>query len=227
MPFAWRPVPGQVALIEVAGQDSCLTGVVVDGPDADDEPVVVDLGGSPQPPSSSVEVVASFFAPDALYRLTATAVPHESAGAEGDSGNGNGHGGNGKGNGGNGKGAKVIDLRVHTIERVQRRTSPRATVPLRVVMSNLDEPGAMVSVVGRTIDLGEGGCRVMTDTAFPPGCDPTVTIHLPDGSEVVALSAILQARPAPGGFEYRLVFLDLDDAERLRLAELVAHPAVA
>ncbi len=44
MPFAWRPVPGQVALIEVAGQDSCLTGVVVDGSDADDEPVVVDLG---------------------------------------------------------------------------------------------------------------------------------------------------------------------------------------
>lgn len=207
MPFAWRPVPGQVALIEVAGQESCLTGIVMDGPDADDEPIVVDLGGSPEPPSPSVEVIASFFAPDALYRLSATAVPHQ--------------------NGGGTPSAKVIDLRIHAIERVQRRTSPRATVPLRAVLSNLDDPGALLSVVGQTIDLGEGGCRVRTDRPFPPGCDPTVTIHLPDGSTIVALSAILQARPAPAGFEYRLVFLDLDDADRLRLAELVTHPAVA
>jgi hypothetical protein len=207
MPFAWRPVPGQVALIEVAGQDSCLTGVVVDGSDADDEPIVVDLGGSPGPPSQSVEVVASFFAPDALYRLSATAVPHESGGGVAS--------------------AKVIDLRIHTVERVQRRTSPRATVPLRAVLSNLDEPGALISVVGQTIDLGEGGCRVRTEKAFPPGCDPTVTIHLPDDTTVVTLAAILQARPTAAGFEYRLVFLDLGDADRLRLAELVAHPAVA
>lgn len=206
MPFAWRPVPGQVALIEVAGQDSCLTGVVVDGPETDDEPIVVDLGGSPGPPSPSVEVVASFFAPDALYRLSATAVPHENGG---------------------GASAKVIDLRIHTVERVQRRTSPRATVPLRAVLSNLDDPGALVSIVGQTIDVGEGGCRVRTDKAFPPGCDPTVTIHLPDDTTVVALSAILQARRSAIGFEYRLVFLDLDDADRLRLADLVAHPAVA
>ncbi len=207
MPFAWRPVAGQVALIEVAGQESCLTGVVVGGPDAEDEPVVVDLGGSPPPPSSSVEVVASFFAPDALYRLSATAVPHQ--------------------NGDTTPKAKVIDLRVHAIERVQRRTSPRAAVPLRVVMSNFDDPGALVSVVGQTVDLGEGGCRVRTDTAFPPGCDPTLTIHLPDDSEIVTLAAILQARAAAGGFEYRLVFLELDDADRLRLAELASHPAMA
>ena len=206
MPFAWRPVPGQVALIEVAGQDSCLTGVVVDGSDADDEPVVVDLGASPGPPGSSVEVVASFFAPDALYRLSATAVPHQN---------------------GSGPSAKVIDLRIHAIERVQRRTSPRATMPLRAVMSNLDDPGALVSVVGQTIDLGESGCRVRTEKPFPPGCDPTVTIHLPDDTTIVTLSAILQARPTAGGFEYRLVFLDLDDADRLRLAELVTHLAVA
>jgi len=207
MPFAWRPVPGQVALIEVAGQDSCLTGVVVDGPDSDDEPIVVDLGGSPGPPSPSVEVIASFFAPDALYRLSATAVPHQ--------------------NGGGAASAKVIDLRIHTVERVQRRTSPRATVPLRAVMSNLDDPGALVSIVGQTIDLGEGGCRVRTDKPFPPGGDPTVTIHLPDDTTIVSLSAILQSRRSAGSFEYRLVFLDLDDADRLRLAELVTHPAVA
>ena len=36
-------------------------------------PVVVDLGSSPRPDQDSYEVTASFFAPDALYKVRATA----------------------------------------------------------------------------------------------------------------------------------------------------------
>jgi hypothetical protein len=208
MPFAWKPVPGQVALIEMStdGND-CLTGVVLDG---EEGPVVIDLGASPRPDQLECEVVASFFAPDALYRMTATLAPHDGAVHE-----------------------RIIDLRVHDIERVQRRTAPRAHIALPAVLSNFDdpsteEPGAFASVIGETIDVGEGGCRVLVPKPFPSGCDPTVTIQLPSGETIVALGAVLQANATQDGrYEYRLVFLELEDVDRLRLAELVAEPQLA
>ena len=213
MPFAWKPAPGQVALIELSGGgNDCLTGVVVDSLSAPDGAVVIDLGASPRPPEANgeVEVVASFFAPDALYRMTATLAPHDHAATD-----------------------TIIDLRVHDIERVQRRTAPRARVNLPIVMSNFDDPatgdpGAFASLVGETIDLGEGGCRALMPKPFPSGCDPTVTLQLPTGETVVALAAVLQASATGDGrFEYRLVFLELEEVDRLRLAELIAEPASA
>ncbi len=206
MPFAWKPIPGQVALIELsAGGTDCITGVVV-GDDSDQ--VVINLGASPRPASPECEVVASFFAPDALYRMTATLSPHE------------GH-------------ESVIDLRVHDIERVQRREAQRAHLAIPVIMSNFDDPGeldpgAFGSVKGDTIDIGEGGCRVLLAQPFPHGCDPTVTIELPSGEAIVALAAVLQATvTTTGSYEYRLVFLEMDDVDRLRLAELIDSPVSA
>ena len=203
MPFAWRPTPGQVALIEIDGQDACLTGVVLDESKAEDAPVVIDLGASPRPPGDQCEVVVSFFAPDALYRVTATATPHPGAADA------------------------VIDLRLHGVERVQRRQVPRTRLVLSAVLSNFDDPGAMVNVVGETVDLGEGGCRVRTSRSFPSGCDPTVTVDLPGGETFVALGAILHATASEGGFEYRIVFLEIDDEDRAKLAQAVRQPAVA
>ena len=202
MPFSWRPVPGQVALIEIDGVDGLLTGVVIDE-EGDSQPVVVDLGASPRPPSAECEVVVSFFAPDALYRVTATAVPHRGASDA------------------------VIDLRVHDVERVQRRQAPRASHELHAVLSNFDDPGALVSVVGETVDLGEGGCRIRTERPFPAGCDPTVTLSLPDGTDVVVLGAVLQSVAVDGVYEYRIVFLDIEDDDRSRLARLVTELAAA
>ncbi len=206
MPFAWKPVPGQVALIELNGDgNDCLTGVVV-GDDTDQ--VVINLGASPRPESDECEVVASFFAPDALYRMSATLTPHE------------GHAG-------------VIDLRVHDIERVQRREALRARIAIPVIMSNFDDPGegdpgAFGSVKGETIDIGEGGCRVLLAQPFPHGCDPTLTLEVPSGESIVALAAVLQAAvTTQGGYEYRLVFLEMDDVDRLRLAELIDSPVPA
>ncbi len=155
MPFAWKPVPGQVALIELqAGGNDCLTGVVVDGAH---DPVVIDLGASPRPEFASGagrEVVASFFAPDALYRMTATLAPH-----------------------GAGTTDAIIDLRVHDVERVQRRTAPRTRLSIPVIMSNFDDPsavdrGAFASLVGESIDIGEGGCRALMPACLPARVRP-------------------------------------------------------
>lgn len=206
MPFAWKPAPGQVALIELAaGGTDCLTGVVLSDDGAE---VVVDLGASPRLTGSDCEVVASFFAPDALYRMAATLHRHDDV-------------------------EQIIDLRVHDIERVQRRTAPRVRVTMPAVLSNFDDPsvedsGGFTSVVGETLDVGEGGCRVLTPRPFPSGCDPTVTLQLPSGDTVVALAAVLQANITEDRrYEYRLVFLELDELDRLRLAEIIASPAHA
>ena len=208
MPFAWKPVPGQVALIEVDdGGNECLTGVVLAGDESHE--VVIDLGFSPKPEHRECEVVASFFAPDALYRMTATLSPHD------------------------GGPDKVIDLTIHDIERVQRRTAPRARITIPVVMSNFDDPsaedsGSFSSLVGESLDIGEGGCRALMPKPFPSGCDPTITLQLPSGETVVALGAVLQANATSDGrYEYRLVFLELEDVDRLRLAELINEPATA
>src|SRR5437016_561783 len=115
MEMVWRPVAGQVALIEplAPGADrDCLTGVVL----PDDAQVLIDLGASPRPSEPRAEVVASFFAPDALYRLSATAISLEDR-----------------------DGLVVLD--VHETERVQRRASQRLRVSLPATMASLDGPG--------------------------------------------------------------------------------------
>ena len=206
----WRPPSGGTALIEpVADSHVCLTGTVLDeeGADEQGEVVVIDLGGSPPLKEPKCDVIASFFSPDALYRTEATLAPHD-----------------GRDN--------VVDLTIHQVERIQRRGAPRARVSLPVVLSNFDSPDpeaggeVFASVKGESIDVSEGGCRVVTERRFPPSCDPTVMLHLSPTEELVALAAVLEERPTPDGrFEYRLVFIDPEDDHRERLAKVVATAA--
>lgn len=197
--MTWKPAPGQVTLLEIDDRMDCLTGIVLDD---DGRHLVVDLGASPDPPHAACGVVASFFGPDALYRVTATAVPHP--GQQG-----------------------VLDMTVSGVERVQRRTAPRARIALAVLLSAFDTPGQPpVTLPATTVDVGPGGCRVRTSRPFPSGCDPTVTVQLPDGSHAVALGAALQVRRIDDEWEYRLVFVSIADEDAQRLADLVlAVPA--
>ena len=202
----WRPPSGGTALIEPVSERSvCLTGIVLDEPEGD--VVVVDLHGSPAPKEPKCEVLASFFSPEALYRTEATLSPHD--GSE-----------------------KVVDLTIHQVERIQRRGVPRAKVTLPVVLSNFDSPDpdaggeVFASVTGQSIDVSEGGCRVVTDRRFPASCEPTVMLHLSPTEELVALAAVLEEHPRDDGrFEYRLVFIDPEDDHRERLAKVVATAA--
>ena len=204
----WKPPSGQTALIEpIADAHTCLTGIVVDDDEGGADVVVVDLGASPRLATPDCEVTASFFSPEALYRAAATCARHHGDDA-------------------------VVDLTIHRMERIQRRTSPRAPMRLPIVLSNFDDPdpdaggSVFASVTGESIDVAVGGCRVVTERQFPHGCDPTVTLHLSDTEELVALAAVLEEQDRPDGrHEYRLVFIDPDDDHRERLARLVANAA--
>jgi hypothetical protein len=142
-------------------------------------------------------VVASFFAPDALYRLSAVARDIDGQGG-------------------------VITLDVRDIERVQRRSTTRIRIELDVSLAAFDGPGPVRTVTGRTVDLSAGGCRVVTASPFPEGTDPTVAIALPEGPPVLARTSILEARVSPGYCEYRMVFAALEDDDRDRLLALTA-----
>lgn len=193
MSTAWKPAPGQVALIEMADDaENCLTGVVMSDSNGT---VSIDLGASPTAPESETEVIASFFTPEALYRVKAHAVPRPEQ-------------------------KKVIDLTVDDIEKVQRRAAPRARVELRAALTAFEGDSDFASVVGRTVDIGPGGCRVRTEKQFPPGNDPTVTIQLPDGDTVALFAQILQVQADDGTFEYRLAFMQVDDEDAKKLLTL-------
>ena len=195
----WKPTSGQVALIELGPDDaSCLTGVVLD---TDGTLMLVDLGASARSFDHTYDVTVSVFDPDALYRIEATLLPHDGT-------------------------QSIVDLKVREVERIQRRVARRAKRSLPVVLSNLDDPGAFASIAGETLDISEGGCRVLVDRRFPAGCDPTVTLELPGGETLVALAAILEeVRRPEGPYEYRLVFIEPDDGHREILAGLVATAA--
>ena len=193
MSTAWKPAPGQVALIELADDsDNCLTGVVMSDSNGT---VSIDLGASPTAPEGATEVVASFFTPEALYRVKAHAVPRKEQ-------------------------KKVIDLTVDDVEKVQRRAAPRTRIELRAALTAFEGDSDFASVVGRTVDIGPGGCRVRTEKQFPPGNDPTVTIQLPDGDTVALFAQILQVQADDGTFEYRLAFMQIDDEDAKKLLTL-------
>jgi hypothetical protein len=187
---SWRPVPGQVALVEYAGADASaatrtsLTGLVLADQDGH---VTVDLGTSGPPGPGSAEVVVSFFSPDALYRVRATAQP--------------------------GDPPAIIELNpVIDVERIQRRQFPRVPLRVPVVLSSFDEQSSgFVSITGSTIDLGAGGVRVETSTPFPAGADPTVSLALDTGRHLVARTRVVLADVEADHCEYRLAFVDLSD----------------
>ena len=201
----WKPAIGQVALIEpVVGDSDCLTGVVLR---EEGNAVVIDLGSSPRPDEPECQVMASFFSPDALYRVDGTLSPHDGS-------------------------ASVIDLTINDVERVQRRTASRAKLTVPVALSNLDDPdphvagGGFASVTGESIDIGEGGCRVVVNGRFPSGCDPTVTLHLSEDDVLVALAAVLEEQSRTDGrYEYRLVFIEQDDGHQDQLSKFIANAA--
>jgi PilZ domain len=197
---SWRPVPGQVALIEYAEVDAspesqaCLTGLVLSDNDGH---VTVDLGASGPLDETRAEIVVSFFSPEALYRVRATAR--------------------------RGGPPAVIELdNVQEVERVQRRLNPRVALRLPVALGSFDDPSSgFAGLKGHTLDIGLGGMRVETVAPFPAGADPTVALTLDDGRHMVAHTRVVMADIEEGHCEYRLAFIELDDGDRALIASLV------
>jgi hypothetical protein len=197
----FRATPGQVALIEPQnGGDSRqihlspLTGVV----DNSDQEVLTLIGVSPSDLADGTDVVVSIFAPEALYRIRATAAWDRS-------------------------GKLVVDP-IQDVERIQRRRWPRHNIDLDVTLVPLDGPDDRRSAVnGRTIDMGMGGLRVRTDRRLPPGADMTVILEFPDGAEMVARTTVVAANVVDGSFQYRLAFNGLEDDDAAHLSVLVGQ----
>ena len=188
----FRPGPGQVALVEFPGKQEPMTGLVTNG---HQEHIAIDLGAQ-APPAPEEPIVVSVYAPDALYRLRGTA---RSTRPEG-----------------------VIVLEpVHDVERIQRRSAARVPIQVGVVLSFLDDPTPMIeSIVGRTLDIGLGGLRVLTLRPVPKR-DPTVMFTLPTGRSIVGATLVLSEDATSEGYEVRLSFQDLEGDDVVALRELV------
>ena len=195
--MGWKPPSGTTTLVEPLEPEpghEALTAKVVD-----DDRVLLDLGASPRPPEAA-DVVASFFTPEALMRVTGVLVGVD----EGD--------------------RTLYELVVKDVECVQRRESPRVEIALAASLLVPDAPGPMVSVLGRTKNVSGGGCRLVTEQQLA-GSDPMVTLNLPDHpSPVVAQATVLSSEHRGSTWDYRLRFtaIDRDDRDRIeRLATLV------
>jgi hypothetical protein len=187
-----------VVLLEYGGEGAegtVLTGLVVKDEGGE---VTIDLGSSGPPPADGSEVVASVFAPEALYRLYATA-----------------HAGRG--------GLVALDP-VHQVERVQRRSWPRRALHLAVTLVPLQGTGTdadFTGISGRTVDVGVGGMRVETIRPLPGGVDPSVMMTLSDGTSMFLPTRIVHADIGRDSCEYRLAFHELQEEDAARLAALV------
>ncbi|MBV8296398.1 MAG: PilZ domain-containing protein [Acidimicrobiia bacterium] len=188
----FRPGPGQVALVEYPGAQEPMTGLVTNG----HEQIAIDLGAQVPPPTFEEPIVVSVFAPDALYRLRGTARPARPDGV-------------------------IVLEPVFDVERIQRRSAARVPIQVGVTLSFLDDPSPMIeSIVGRTLDIGLGGLRVLTLRPVPKR-EPTVMFTLPTGRSIVGAALVLSEDSTEDGYEVRLSFQDLDSDDVVALRELV------
>jgi len=192
----WRPRPGQLALIEPVATDDGdgrVTGLVQSG----GAKPVIDIGGEPKLPAPECEVVASFYAPDALYRMQATAVTKQAN-------------------------RGLVGLKVHRVERVQRREHERTRTALPVEFTASD--GTRLAT-GTTVDVAPGGLGLTTEAPLPRNSKPKVSVTLPDGMTVTALARVLEAIQQDGQYRYRVAFSEIEDHHRDALIDLTRKPA--
>ncbi len=193
MTTQYRPVPGQIVLVEHAeggtGDSSGLVGA------GDGDRFEIDLGIGSSLAAEREGVIVSVSADDGLYRLKATSSRGPADGI-------------------------IVLSDIEEIDRIQRRQSTRLPIRLGVTLACLDEPTSRIGgITGFTIDLGVGGVQVQTLRPLPDG-DPTVMLVLPDGTIVTALALVLQTTAVSGGYRSRLAFHDLPADAMIALRKL-------
>lgn len=189
----FRPGPGQVALVEYPGGQEPMTGLVTNG---HEDHIAIDLGAQAPSAVPRDPVVVSVYAPDALYRMRGTARAVRPEGV-------------------------IVLEPVLDVERIQRRSAARVPIQVGVTLSFLDDSSPMIeSIVGRTLDIGLGGLRVLTLRPVPKR-DPTVMFTLPTSRSIVGATLVLSEDRTDEGYEVRLSFQDLDPDDVVALRELV------
>lgn len=199
MECTYRPKLGQVVLVEgvIADPDPVPVSGVVAG--VIEGGLIVELSCSSPTPAEGTRVVSSHFAPEALYRMTAT-VRAEQPGY-----------------------IRLEDCDL--LETVQRRRWPRRAVSIPVTLVAPDMPSPS-GVKGETVDIGIGGALVRTHDRLPDGADPLVAITPPGAETMLIVSRVVGSEVAADHVDYRLAFCELDDIETARLADIVRHAPV-
>jgi hypothetical protein len=191
----WQPPPGTTTLVEPIGAApglDALTATVVE-----DDRLLLDLGASPRP-GPTVDVVTSFFTPEALVRVTGVLIADDSEGA-------------------------LYELVVKDVERIQRRRAHRVQIELAATLVVTDGGGPMQSIRGRTRNVSVGGCRVVTDKPLPSGAQPMISLDIrDDGPPFMAETTVLAIDHEDSWWDYRLMFTAIEDSDRARLDRLGA-----
>jgi hypothetical protein len=202
MDASYRPIAGQVVMVERAGhdvEDGCLTGVIMPNGDGD---IAIDLGRGGPELADGDEVVVSVFSSEAMYRLHGTVHPR-------------------------GRSLVILDS-VRETERVQRRRAPRRPLRMSVTLVSADESDPDVSrVAGRSVDVGVGGLRVETVRPLPAGADPIAILTLPEGPPLMLPTRVVASDVSESGCEYRLAFTQLRPPDADRLAVLMGVGALS
>lgn len=183
----WRPPAGTTTVLEV-GDRPPITAVVLD----DDDRLLVDIGAAAPPAADATEVLASFFAPDALVIVTGKLVVADDERGQ-------------------------YELVVDDLRRVERRKTRRVEIDLPCSLTAPD-----VVVKGHTLNVSAGGCRVVTDRQFPAGDEPIISFQLTGGETLVAVAFVVARAHEGDTWDYRLMFTDIDPADRDRLNDLAA-----
>lgn len=191
----WQPPDGAECYLEVASGDPAVscTGITVPG-----NGVRIELDRTAPSELLDRPVVVTCGTPEALHVLNGRLRPVDD-------------------------GARFVELHTADVMHLQRRAEPRIDIRVPVTLADAEGPSPMVSVVGRTVNLSSGGCRVVCDEPLPSGVDPVVTLQLDDGKPpVTAEAAVVERDRVEDGWGYRLVFTDIRVDDRVRLIRLTS-----
>ena len=97
----------------------------------------------------------------------------------------------------------------------------RPEVKLRLPLHVIDTEGDFGVCSGETVGLDLNGVTARLDEPLPSTCETTVQVELPDGSEVLISAVVAQGTSDPGGWTYRLVFAQLEDADAAAITSLL------
>jgi hypothetical protein len=195
----YKPRAGQIILVEGALTDpdlEPLSGLVVR---VGGGRVTITSTGSSPPPADGSRVITSHFAPEALYRMTATARTAD-------------------------KGVLILEDCQH-LQTVQRRSWPRSAMRIPITLASVDADVA--GVRGETIDISIGGAHVWTAAAVEASDDLLATLTMPDGGVLLVASRVVWSTVVSARCEYRIAFCDLDEVETGKIGLLVRSASAA
>lgn len=90
-------------------------------------------------------------------------------------------------------------------------------IPLKIAAKNFEETGVL-------LDVGEGGCCALLKNPLAVG-QPVKLGFILGKEKVISKATVKNVSDLPGGFRIGVAFVDLDEAMRRQIAELMSSKA--